>query len=327
MMRAAVCRLLDGPEGVVVEDVAAPELKPSNVRVAVRYAALNFMDLLIIAGKYQHKPPLPFILGHDAAGVILEVGDAVKDYQAGDRVSVGATVGAFAEQIVVPASEITALPATVSLAVGAAYRASYCSALYALEHRAQLQADEHLIVTGAAGGVGIAAVQLGRLMGAQVTGIVGNERKRKFVSDHGGNSVIVAVNTRIRDEIRAVTGPAGADVVLDTVGGEIFNELLHCAAWDARILVLGFASGNIQQIPANLVMLKSASLVGVNYGAWHKREPAMNRALHAKLLGWIAAGNLVIQIDSEFPLARVGDALQHLASRRSQGKVLIAIDS
>lgn len=326
-MRAAVCRRLDGAKSIVVEELNEPELQAFSVRVEIHYASLNFMDLLIISGKYQYKPPLPFIPGHDGAGVILEVGEDVREHKIGDRVAVGTTLGTFAEQIVVHADEIMPLPDHVPLNTGSAYRASYCSALYALEHRAKVQKGEHLVITGAAGGVGLAAVQLGRIMGAEITGVVGSKDKRQIVIDHGANTVVIAENGRLRDELRSVVGQSGADVFLDTVGGNIFIDLLYCAAWDARLLILGFASGLVQKIPANLPLLKSASVLGVNYGAWQKREQESNRDLHKKIFSWIESGELSIHIDSQYPLAKINEALIKLESRRSRGKVLIAMNT
>lgn len=324
-MRAAVCREVVGRGGIMVDEVPSPPLGSRDVRVRVAYAALNFMDLLIIAGRYQHKPQVPFIVGHDAAGIVIEVGSEVSGFQVGNRVSVGGTTGAFGEEMVAPATRAVRLPDTIDLRTAAAYRGSYCAALYALRTRAQLSVTERLVVMGAAGGVGLAAMQIGGVIGAKVLGVVSSEDKAAILRQEGMDVVVVQETSTLRDRIRTVFHD-GFDVALDTVGGNALLELVKGAAWDARLLVVGFAAG-IPKVPANRVLLNSSSLIGVNYGAAQDRDLACTAAIHSDLLRWIGEGRLKPRVAAEFPLEQVHDALELLGSRTTSGKIVLRIGS
>lgn len=322
-MLAAQCTSLEGPSSIRVVDVPPPALGPRDVRVAVSYAAVNFMDLLIVAGQYQYKPQLPFVPGHDAAGTVIEVGSEVVGISPGARVSVGVSYGAFAEQIVAPQARIVELPDGVDFRMGAAYRASYCTALYALENRGSLKPGETLVVTGAAGGVGLATVQIARVLGAKTIGIVGSLTKASCVTAEGATAIVLDDSCKLRNEILHQC-PDGFDVALDTVGGPRLIDLLGAAAWDSRILVVGFTAG-IPAIPANRLLLRSASVVGVNYGAWQDKDNAATLRIHTTVLNWISKKRILPRIAAEYPLSQTEEALRALALRESIGKLLIRI--
>jgi NADPH2:quinone reductase len=322
-MRAAQCASLDGPAGIRLVNVPPPPMGPGDIRIAVSYAAVNFMDLLVITGQYQFKPTLPFTPGHDAAGTVLEVGSAVDNFRVGDRVSIGVSIGAFAQEVVAPASRTVLLPDEIDFRTAAAYRASYATALYALRERALLKKDETLVVTGAAGGVGLATLQIARIFGAKTIGIVGSDAKANVVAAEGADALVSGSRDGLRDEI-VKRFPNGFDVALDTVGGPGFLELMRAAAWDARLLVVGFANG-ISTVPTNRVLLRSASIIGVNYGAAQDKNLTLTADIHKILLQWIKVGQLKPLISAEFPLTDIGEALTLLASRGSTGKIVIRV--
>lgn len=322
-VKAVQCKAFGDIGDLVVEDVAAPELGAGQVRVAVRAASVNFFDLLLVQGLYQVKPPLPFIPGSDAAGEVIELGPGVSGAKVGDRVVPMATGGAFAEQLVAPADTLLPIPDGVDFAQAAAYRGTYGTALYALEKRARLAAGEVLLVNGAAGGTGLAAVELGRLIGARVIGAVGSDQKFDIVRQTGAEAVINYETESVRDRVKELTGGAGADVIFDAVGGDVFDQSLRCIAWGGRLLVIGFTSGRIPSAPANLALLKGCSIVGVFYGSWMERDPEAGRELNQRLLGWIAEGRIRPHISMTFPLERTVEAMNALATRKAVGKVVI----
>ena len=323
MMRAALCTSLDGLAGIRVVSMPPPLMGASDIRVAVSYAAVNFMDLLVIAGRYQFKPALPFTPGHDAAGTVLEVGAAVDNFRVGDRVSIGVSIGAFAEEVVAPASRAVLLPDEIDFRIGAAYRASHATALYALRERARLRKKEKLVITGAAGGVGLASLQIARILGAETIGIVGSEAKAAVVIAEGAQALISVASNGLRDEI-VKRFPDGFDVALDLVGGPGFLDLVRAAAWNARLLVIGFANG-ISTVPTNRILLRSASIIGVNYGAAQDKDPNLTADIHQTLFHWIKTGRLNPMISAEFQLTDITDALTLLATRASIGKIVIRV--
>jgi NADPH2:quinone reductase len=282
------------------------------------------MDLLITKGLYQFRPTLPFIPGHDASGIIEELGPEVDRLAVGDRVSIGVSTGAFAEEAIAPSARVVKLPDNVDLRMGAAYRASYASALYALQVRGGLTSGDRLVVTGASGGVGLAALQIARVKGVKAIGVVGSASKASAVKAEGAHAVVLDGVGSLRDAVMQHF-PEGYDVALDTVGGDLTLELVRAAAWNARVLIVGFARG-IPSIPANRLLLKNCALVGVNYGAAQDRDPSADALLHRTLLEWIAQGHIAPRIAQKFDLKDVAAALEMLEARAVVGKLLIQMN-
>ncbi|MDP6352831.1 MAG: NADPH:quinone oxidoreductase family protein [Alphaproteobacteria bacterium] len=323
-MKAIQCKAFGPIDDLALADIPIPDPGPGQLRVAVHAASVNFFDLLMIRGQYQFKPTLPFTPGAEAAGEVIALGDGVSGFAIGDRVAIGGQAGAFAEQAIVAVGRAHRLPDGVSYDVAAAYRGTYGTAYYALRDRALLQPGEVLLVHGASGGTGLAAVELGRVMGARVIGTVGGAAKADIVRDHGAETVLIyGGGERLRDQVKAATGGKGADVIFDVVGGDVFDESLRCINWYGRLLVIGFTSGRIPAAPTNLTLLKSCSVVGVFFGAWCDREPEAARALNQTLLDWIAEGRIKPHVSARFPLSDSVAAMRTLAERKAIGKVVI----
>ncbi len=322
-MKAVMCKELTGPDALVVEEVAAPKVGAGDVCVAVHAAGLNFFDILMVRGKYQAIPDLPFTPGTEAAGEVIEVGAEVKSVKLGDRVMAGGFGGAFAEELVVPEEAAFVLPDGVDYATAAALRSVYGTSYYALRDRAHLKANEILLVHGAAGGVGLAAVELGKMMGARVIATVGSDEKKTIVEQYGADEVINYTRDDFRERVKVISTGVGADVIYDPVGGEVFEQSLRCINWDGRLLVIGFASGVIPKPPMNLPLLKSCQIVGVFYGAWTMREPKASRELTEELIDLTAKGRIKPHVSMKFPLDGVRDAMAALTERRSTGKVIL----
>ena len=326
MFRAVLCKDYSGPQGLVMGELPREPLEQDGVRVAVHAAGVGFADILITKGQYQLKPPTPFAPGGECAGEVLEVGRGVSYVAPGDRVMCGRAVGAFAEELVVREAHVTRMPDGVQFAQAAALRSAYGTGYYALKHRGQLQPGEVLLVHAAAGAVGLAAVDLGRMLGASVIGTVGSDEKAAAVRAAGVEHVLVyGAETRLRDQVKALTAGRGADVIYDPVGGDVFDESLRCIAWGGRLLVIGFASGRIPSVPANLALVKNMSIVGVYFGAWVEHEPLRLRAHYEQLLHWCAEGRIKPHISSVRPLEQAGQALLDLAARRVVGKVVLKV--
>lgn len=321
-MRALVCKEYGPPESLVVEEVPSPEVKPGTVKIRIRAAAANFPDVLMIKGEYQFKPPFPFSPGGEVAGEIIDVGDGVTDFHVGDRVIALVGFGGFAEEVVTAASGLLRTPDGMDDATAASLIMTYGTSAYALVDRGKLQAGESLLVHGAAGGVGLSAVEIGKAMGAHVIGTGGDDEKLKVVIERGADEVINYRNG-FKDRVKELTGGKGADVIYDPVGGDVFDQSLRCIAWDGRLLVIGFASGRIPQAPANLVLLKSCSLVGVFFGAWYGTHPAEARALFSRLFEWWEQGAIRPHVSHTFPLERAADAIQALIDREVVGKAVV----
>jgi NADPH2:quinone reductase len=327
-MRAVQCVELGGPEKLVLrDDIESPAVGDSAVKIKVRVAALSFVDLLQSRGLYQYKPDIPFVPGSHAAGDVIAVGKDVTRVRPGDRVTLFARTGAFAEEMVTDESLTYALPDAIDYETGAAYRNAYGTGLHALRDRAGLAAGETLLVHGAAGGVGLAAVDLGRAMGARVIATVGSDEKAAIVREYGAEAVINYTNEDIVQRVRDLTGGSGADVILDPVGGAVFDASLRCINWGGRLLVVGFASGTIPKAPANLPLLKGCAIVGVSYGGFQAHEPDNLRALHETLLAWIAEGRIHPHVSHRFPLENVTEALTAMAERRATGRVVLTVAS
>jgi NADPH2:quinone reductase len=324
-MKAVLCKAFGPPESLVVEDVAAPEPGKRQVRIAVRAAGLNFPDTLMIAGKYQVKPPFPFAPGAECAGVVVAVGEGVSSVKPGDRVMAMTGWGAMAEQAVVAEQGVFRIPDSMSFVQAAGFVVTYGTVYHALVDRARLKPGEVLLVHGAAGGVGLNAVEIGKCLGATVIATAGSDDKLKLAADYGADHLINYRAGEFRDKVKELTGGRGADVIFDPVGGDVFDQSLRCINWGGRLLVIGFASGRIPEAPANLILLKSIDLVGVFWGAFAQRDPARNRANFETMLRWFGEGRLKPHVSKTFALDQVPAAMRFLLSREATGKVVITV--
>ena len=325
-MKAALCKSLDGPDAVVIEEIAEPVPGEGEVLVRVRAAALNFFDALILRGKYQFKPALPFSPGSEAAGDIEKVGPGVKGFKAGDRViCYGFTGGAVREKLVAKVETLFPLPAKVGYDVGAGVTVTYGTGYYGLKDRGQLKAGETLAVLGASGGAGLAAVELGRRMGAKVIACASTAEKLAVCKQHGAEALINYETEDLKEALRNATGGKGVDVVYDCVGDKYAEPAIRAMAWNGRFLVIGFAAGQIPKIPLNLTLLKSCDIRGVFWGESLKREPDANRENMAQVLSWLADGSLKLHIGATYPMARIVDALKAFEARAVTGKLIITV--
>jgi NADPH2:quinone reductase len=320
-----VCNAWGGPDSLTLADLPLPALGPKEVRIRVRAAGLNFPDTLMIAGKYQFKPAFPFAPGMECAGEIAAVGEKVADLAPGDRVMATTGNGSFAEMVNCPAASVYKIPDSMPYETAAGFPITYGTTWHALVDRGRMKKGEVLLVHGAAGGVGLNAVELGRELGATVIGTVGSDEKAAIVKEYGATHVINYSKESIKDRVKELTGGNGADVIYDAVGGDAFDQSLRCIAWDGRLLVVGFASGRIPEAPANLALIKGCSIVGVFWGAFAAREPEKNRANFAALLALYQQGRLKPHVSSTFALDQVPQAMQALLSRKTTGKVVITV--
>jgi NADPH2:quinone reductase len=322
-MRAVRCRTWGGPESLVVEDVPSPRPAAGEVVVDVKAAGVNFPDVLMIQGKYQFKPPLPFTPGVELAGIVKEAGSGVAHFKPGDAVVANVAYGAFGEECVVPAKRLVPLPRGVDFAAAAGFTVAYGTAWHALKDRGQLKPGETLLVLGAAGGVGLAAVELGAAMGARVIAAASSDDKLAVCRTHGAHETINYSNADLREELKRLVGDKGVDIVYDPVGGALSEPALRSVGWRGRFLVIGFAGGEIPRLPANVPLLKGSAIVGVYWGAWLEREPEASRREMAELAGWLADGRVKPHVSARYPLARTADALIALGQRAVTGKVVI----
>jgi NADPH2:quinone reductase len=322
-MKAVLCKAWGPPEGLVVEEVAALEPGDGEVRIRVRAAGVNFPDVLIIQKKYQVQPELPFTPGSEAAGEVISVGRGVTHVKPGDRVIAFSGVGAFAEELVAPAAKVVPMPAGMGFDVAAAFTLTYGTSWHALRDRAALKAGETLLVLGAAGGVGLSAVEIGKALGARVIAAASTDEKLAVCREHGADATINYATEDLREAIKRETGGHGPDVIYDPVGGPYAEPAFRSIGWRGRYLVIGFASGPIPSLPLNLALLKGASLVGVFWGQFTQREPEANLAGMRELLGWLKAGKLRPHISATYRLDQVPQALLDMAARKVTGKVLV----
>ncbi|AKV00705.1 Quinone oxidoreductase [Labilithrix luteola] len=322
-MRAVRVHELIGPKGLRVDELPDPTPSTGEVLLDVAAAGVNFPDVLLSHGKYQFKPEPPFIPGGEAAGVVRAVGPGVTSVAVGDRVAATLIHGAFAERIVVPELATVKLPDEVSFEVGAATLLTYATTYHALVDRAALAKDETLLVLGAAGGVGIAAVELGKVLGAHVIAAASTDEKIAFCKQHGADEGIVYTREDLKERAKALTGGNGVDVVYDPVGGPYSEAALRAIAWEGRHLVVGFAAGDIPKLPLNLVLLKSCDVVGVFWGAFAMRDPAKNRENAAQIFEWVAQKKLVPHVDTVLPFDRASEALERMARREVMGKLVL----
>ena len=324
-MKAVLCKAYGPPESLVVEDLPPVEPGPGEVVIRVKAAGVNFPDVLIIQNKYQIKPPLPSSPGSEVAGVVKAVGDAVTRVKPGDAVMALTAFGGFAEEVKTDERQVLPLPAGMDFATAAAFGLTYATSDHALRDRGALKAGETLLVLGAAGGVGIAAIEIGKALGARVIACASTDEKLATCRAHGADATINYATEDLRERIKALTGGRGADVIYDPVGGAYTEPALRSIAWRGRLLVVGFASGDIPKIPLNLTLLKGCSIVGVYWGDFSRREPDRFAEQMRQLGRWFSDGVIKPHISAMFPLERASEALRLMAERRVTGKLVLTV--
>ena len=332
-MKALLSKAPGGPETLILDDLPDPSPAPGQVLVAVKACAINYPDVLIIEDKYQFKPPRPFAPGGEIAGVVEAVGEGVTGWAPGDRVIAVIGNGGLVEKVSVPATQLHRLPDGRDFAEGAALLLTYATTIHALADRGRLAEGQTLLVLGAAGGVGLAAVELGKAMGARVIGAVSSEAKAAAVREAGADDVIVyprgpfdkEASKTLAEQFKAAVGPKGADVIYDPVGGDYAEPALRSIAWEGRYLVVGFPAG-IPKLPLNLTLLKSCDVCGVFWGAFAARDPKANAANVDRLFALWAEGRIAPRVTQRFPLARGGEAIAALTTREAIGKVVVEMD-
>lgn len=330
-MKAVLCKEYGPPSSLVIEEVASPEPQKGQVVVEVHSAAVNFPDVLIIENKYQFKPPLPFSPGGEVSGIVTKLGEGVTRVKVGDRVIGSCGWGGFAEEIAIDEARVTPIPDEMSYVTASAFLMAYGTSHHALKDRAHIQPGETLLVLGAAGGVGLAAVELGKAMGARVIAAASSEEKLQVCREHGADETILYSTgsldkdqqRALTDQIKALTGGQGADVVYDPVGGDYAEPALRATNWEGRYLVVGFAAGPIPRIPLNLALLKGCQIVGVFWGAFTGREPARHQENLKELMTWFKQGKLRPHVSREYKFSEVATALDDMAARKVKGKIVL----
>jgi len=325
LMKAVLCKQYGPPESLVIEDLPAPRPGPGEVVVSVKAASVNFPDVLIIQNKYQFKPPLPFSPGSELAGVVKEVGAGVSNVRPGDRVIAFTTYGAFAEEVKTEVARLLPLPEKMDFVTGAAFLLTYATSDHALRDRGALKAGETLLVLGAAGGVGLAAIEIGKALGARVIACASSEDKLAVCREHGADATLNYATEDLRERVKALTEGRGVDVVYDAVGGAYTEPAFRSLAWRGRLLVVGFAAGEIPKLPLNLALLKGAAVVGVFWGDFARREPKAFAESVRQLARWYGEGRLRPHVSQTLPLERAAEAIQLLASRKAKGKVVLTM--
>lgn len=322
-MKAILCTEYGPPSLLIVADVPSLVPAPGEVVVAVKAASLNFPDVLIIQNKYQVKPPLPFSPGSEMAGVVKAVGEGVRGVAVGAHVMGITTYGAFAEEVRVEAARLAAIPDGMDFPTASAFLLTYSTSDHALADRGKLQEGERLLVLGASGGVGLAAIEIGKALGARVIACASSEEKLALCREHGADQTINYARGDLRGKIKELTGGEGIDVVYDAVGGEHTEPALRSLAWRGRLLVVGFAAGDIPKIPLNLPLLKGCSIVGVNIGGYAEHEPALFSSRLEQLARWFVEGKIRPHVSETLPLEKAPDALARMAARQVKGKVVL----
>jgi NADPH2:quinone reductase len=322
-MKAVLCKAWGPPDSLVVEDLPPLDAGPGKVVVSVKAAGVNFPDTLIIQNRYQHKPPLPFSPGAEVAGVIESIGEGVAGWMVGERVIAQTTYGGFAEQLVAAPDQLIRMPQGMDFPVAASLGLAYGTSYYGLIERGRLQSGETLLVLGASGGVGLAAIEIGKILGARVIACASTDAKLAVCREHGADELINYATEDMRDRVKALTDGNGVDVAYDPVGGAYSERALRDMAWGGRLLVVGFASGEIPKIPLNLPLIKGCSIVGVWWGAFAKRDWAQHQANIAHLGRWFAEGKIRPHIALTYPLEKAAAALNALAQRTITGKVVL----
>ncbi len=324
-MKAVLCESFGPAENLTLADIEAPQLLPGHVIVEIRACALNFPDVLMIEGKYQSLPPFPFTPGGEFAGVVSEVADDVQNWQLGDEVFGACGHGAMAEHICVSAKSLRAKPQNMGFAQASGISTTYGTSYYALKQRANLQAGETLLVLGAAGGVGLAAVELGKAMGARVIAAASSSEKLRIAQQAGADDLIDYSDGELKEKVKTLTEGKGVDVIYDPVGGPMFDQCMRCINWGGRVLIVGFVGGDIPKVPTNLILLKSCQVVGVFYGAFSGRFPAENQQNFVEIIDMFNSGNLKALVGGEYALDDYVDALNCLSQRRAVGKIVVNI--
>jgi len=327
-MKAVLCKQFGPPETLVIEDLPSPRAGPGEVVVSVKAASVNFPDVLVIQNKYQVKATPPFTPGSEFAGVVKEVGAGVTQVKPGDRVLGAGSSGGFAEECLVPAgARLVPVPASMDFPTAASFLLTYGTSHHALCNRADAKPGETLLVLGAAGGVGLAAVEIGKILGLRVIAAASSREKLAVCRDHGADETIDYSSEDLRERIKALTGSKGVDLIYDPVGGTYTEAALRSSAWRARLLVVGFAAGEIPRIPLNLPLLMERSVVGVYWGEWSKRAPQEFAAAVKQLGAWFAERKLRPHISARYRLAEAAHALRDMAERRVMGKVVLLTDA
>src|SRR5450830_1107564 len=325
-MKAIVCTAWGLPDSLVVEELPDLTAAPGHVVLDVKAAGVNFPDVLIVQGKYQFKPALPFTPGSEVAGVIRDLGAGVDGYKVGDKVIAFTSIGGFAQQLSVPAQALMPMPPGMDFDTAAAITLTYGTSHHAIADRAQLKAGETMLVLGAAGGVGLAAIEIGKALGARVIAAASTDEKLEICRQHGADILINYTTADLREAIKTATEGKGPDVIYDPVGGIYAEPAFRSIAWRGRYLVVGFANGEIPKLPLNLTLLKGASLVGVFWGEFAKREPKHNLEAMRELMGWLNDGKIKPHISKTYALKETASALNDLAARKVTGKIVIHPD-
>jgi len=325
-MKAVLCKEFGGPEKLVVEDVASPTPGEGEVKLRVHACGVNFGDTLIIQGTYQVKPPLPFSPGMECAGEVAEVGPGVSGYKVGDRVLAMTGHGGFAQEVVVNAKLLIPIPDSMSFQHAAAFPVAYGTSHVGLDYRAGLKAGETLLVLGAAGGVGLTAVEIGKAMGATVIAAASSPEKLAVCEQYGADHLIDYSKEDIRERVKEITGGKGADVIYDPVGGDAFDAAMRSIAWEGRLIVIGFASGRVPEAKANIVLVKNISVVGFYWGSYNIKKPEVVMGSMKKLLEWYESGKIKPHVSHEIPMEQAGEALDMMIQRKSTGKVVLTLD-
>lgn len=322
-MRAIVCEAFGEPEDLTVHQLAAPPCGPNQVRVHVWASGVNYVDALFVQGRYQIRPPLPFVPGSEIAGEITEVGTEVTDLTVGDRVMASVGLGGYADEVVLTTGQVTRMPERLSYAQAATMTQSYATAWFSLTRRTTVTADNWVLILGAAGGVGLAALDVARALGAKVIAAASSDEKLQLCIERGAHGVVNYSTEDVKTRVRELTD-GGADVVVDTVGGSLSEPALRAMGTGGRLLVIGFASGTIADLPANQILLRNRSVIGVDWGAWAMSDPEGNAVVLAEVLALVEDGTLTPTEPSSFPLVDAGQVLRDLLERRIIGKVCLA---
>ena len=322
-MKAVLCKSYGPPENLTLEEVDTPSIGASDVLIDIHSTGLNFPDTIQIQGKYQFQPPFPFTPGSEVAGVVADVGSDVTNFKPGDRVLAMVGTGGMAEQVAAPSEGVLRIPDAMDFDAASGFMMIYGTSYHALKQRAELQPGENLLVTGAGGGVGITAVELGKLMGARVIAAASTDEKLQAAKGAGADELINYSDGELKEKVKALTGGNGADVIYDPVGGDIFDQCARCITWKGRILVIGFASGRIPEYKTNLVLLKGCQLVGVFWGSFRGREPEVHEQNTAELFKLYEEGKIKPLVSKVFPLEDYAAALNHLGNRKAIGKIVV----
>ena len=325
-MKAVLCKAYGPASSLVLEETTDPVAKKNEVVIDIHAAGVNFPDTLIIEGKYQVKPPFPFSPGGEAAGVVASVGESVKHLKVGDRVMGLTGFGSFAEKVATDAMRVLPMPDDMDYVTAAGFSMTYGTSMHALKQRGELKPGETLLVLGASGGVGLAAVEIGKAMGARVIAAASSAEKLDVAKNAGADELINYSEVSLKERLKELTGGQGVDVIYDPVGGKLFEEAFRSIAWNGRMLVVGFAAGgDIPALPANLPLLKGAALIGVFWGAFAQRQPQDNAANFRQLFAWHAEGKLKPLVSQRFALEEAGQAIATLGQRKAVGKLVVQV--